>query len=75
MTTIVLGPWRRKLQRQLFPLARLGQIPQTFPWHASFLPAVLISATPRCVSWSQGQKIPTGGLDTHYGPSFRGLQG
>jgi hypothetical protein len=33
------------------------------------------SATSRCVSWSQGQRIIIGGLDTHHGPSFRGLQG
>jgi len=31
--------------------------------------------TSRCVSWSQGQRITIGGLDTHHGPSFQGLQG
>ena len=62
-------------------LARLGQRPQTFPWHAKCLPAVHTtsrqhtSITPRCVSWSQGQRIQTGGMDAHHGPSFPGLQG
>ena len=66
---------------QSFSTARICQSPQTFPWHAKYLPAVHstsrqhTSATPRRVSWSQGQMIPTGGLDTHHGPSFRGLQG
>jgi hypothetical protein len=45
-------------------------------FYRRFIPQVAsIQAPSRSVRWSQGQRITTGGLDTHHGPSFRGLQG
>jgi hypothetical protein len=58
----------------------LSQRAQTFPWYAQFLSTVHTtsrwhtSATSCCLSWSQGQRATTGGLDTLHGPGFRRLQ-
>jgi hypothetical protein len=58
-----------------FQTACLSQRSQTFTWHAQFLPMVHTSrqhtsATSHCVSWSQGQRITNGGLETHHEPGF-----